>query len=537
MRRDERAQATQVGAVLLLGILVVSLSVYQVTVVPEENGEIEFNGYLDVSRDMATLGGEILTAGTRGSPGATTVDTGVRYPARALFVNPPPPTGTLRTTPARTVTVTGAVAADGEAENVAASWDGSARNYTTRAVGFYPDYNQLRGDPVVTTGHATYRTTGNGPIALTGQSFVSENRITLVTVAGNLSAARHATAVSVDPVSASARSVTVTGDGGPFNVTLAVPGNATRWNESTAAESIRANDRVVGTTPLDDRRVNVTFDGSETYELRLARVEVRETDDEALVEEPTARYVVPADGNGTALSTEQSQRLAVEVRDGYDNPRSGVPVTFATDDGAFSGGATERTVRTTEDGRAAVSFSPDATGDVAVEASIPGSDAPLNATTLGLSATSPSGGTGAGGTDDASSLVVLRSVEGTSGSNEVTLGLDYRGTGTLNATGVRLNYATQFDTNGDLQNGPTEITDVSLDGATNDVSAAEGGAPWFFAPNDQPELTLGDESTESLVVALDAPYETDHSKEAVPFSVTVYYEGGVAGTYSVWLGA
>lgn len=517
---------------LLFGILIVGLSIYQISVVPEENREIEFNSYLDASRDMTTVRGDVLAAGTRGSRSVTTVDTGVRYPARALFVNPPSPVGTVRTTPARNVTFTGAVAADGEAANVAAAWDGSPRNYSTRAVGFYPAYNLIEAEPIVATGSAVYRTTDNGPVALSGQSFVSGNRITLVTVSGNLSTARYATTVAVDPVSVSTRSVTVTGDGGPFNVTLVTPGNATRWNDSATAERIRANENVVGTTALGDRRANVTFDGGETYRLRLARVAIRENDGAGLVDEPSGHYLVPTEGNETALSTDQRQRLAVEVRDRYDNPRAGVPVTFVTADGDFSGGATEKTVNTTEDGRAAVSFSPDTTGNVTVEASFPGSDAPLNETTFELSAVG-----GAGGTDDASSLIVLQSVTGTDGSDQATFEIESRAPETRNMTGIRLGYATQFDQNGNIQNGPTEITEVSLNGTTNAISATEAGASWFFAANGQPEPTFGNESTESLVVTFDTTYDIQGTKEAVPISITVYYEGAIAGTYSVWLGA
>ena len=43
LRDDDRAQAIQIGAVLLFGILVISFSTYQAFVVPNQNENVEFN--------------------------------------------------------------------------------------------------------------------------------------------------------------------------------------------------------------------------------------------------------------------------------------------------------------------------------------------------------------------------------------------------------------------------------------------------------------------------------------------------------------
>ncbi|MFC6824552.1 hypothetical protein [Halopelagius fulvigenes] len=109
---DERAVTVQIGAVLLLGFVVVSMSMYQATVVPDENRRVEFRHSERVQGDMQEVRNAILrTAATDGST-PVSVELGTRYPARAVFVNPGSPGGTLSTSSLGTLTVRHAVADD-----------------------------------------------------------------------------------------------------------------------------------------------------------------------------------------------------------------------------------------------------------------------------------------------------------------------------------------------------------------------------------------------------------------------------------------
>ena len=449
-RADDRAQATQVGAVLLLGILVVSLSLYQVTVVPQENREVEFNDYLDASADMVSVSNDVSAAGQRGVQSATTVRTGGRYPARALFINPPPPAGRVRTVPEgdEPVSFHGVTVADGEDANARAFWDETNQSYATKSVRFDPDYNRLDVSAVETTPFGVYRLSENGPIPLTGQSFVRGNVITLVTIEGNLSAGGFATPVSVDPVSASVRTVTVTGTGGEFNVTVPTPGNATLWVNSSVVETlVDRNANVVGVTPLPgDDSANVTFDGTQTYELRLGRVEARETDSSGTPGQPDPAYVVPTVGNDSTALTGESSTLAVEVRDRFNNPRSGVAVEFTTGNGTFArSGSGSATVRSNAEGRARVYFTPNATGNLTVNASadFAPSQTGLNETTFEFTSLDASQLAGGGATDDinpgSSGELILTSATATS-KTDVRLTFNNSDTSARNITSARVSF-------------------------------------------------------------------------------------------------
>lgn len=410
MLGDDRGQSVQIGAILLFGILIIALSLFQTVVVPAENEGVEFNGYLEASEDLVSFRNDILTAGTQGGQQATSIKTGVRYPARAVLINPGPPAGSLTTRPPANVTISGVEAASGEAANVRDFWNTSARGartYTTRSVVFEPAYNEIEVSPVEVSGEGAYRLTGNGPVPLTSGTFVRGNRITLVTVEGNLSTTALTASAGASPASVATRSVTITGRDGAFTVTLPVPGNGTvaaaqAWNRSSAAATLRANANVQGTA-VNGTRVDVTFDGSTTYDLRLARVVVHDAGNSGVDTDTAPAYLVGRTPNGTTIA-ESGGAVAVEVRDRYNNPVSGASVRFSTPNGtgAFpadgDGLDNETTVRTDGQGQATVNFDiDDGVDTTTVEANLTTGDDPWTNTTLTL-VRAGSGGGGGGST-------------------------------------------------------------------------------------------------------------------------------------------
>ncbi|WP_248896497.1 hypothetical protein [Haloplanus halobius] len=357
-RDADRAQAVQVGAILLFGILIIGLSLYQATVVPQQNERVEFDAYQETSSDLLSVRDGVTTAATRDTASSTTVLTGATYPARAIFVNPGTPTGTLSTGPTEPVTLDGVRAIGSEPQNVQRFWDGAARAYPTSRLTFTPSYNEFDAPPMVLTGEGLYRTTGSQVVPLSTGSFVNGNRITLVTLRGDLSASGLSTPVTAEPVSAATRTVVVTGDGATFNITVPTPGDATAWNDSVGSRIV-ANPNVLSTTPHANGTVTVTFEGNRRYELRLAAVELRQSADASVVAQPDPSYIVPVTPNGTAAS-EQPTPVTVEVRDRYDNPVSGTDVTLSIVEGQgeFVQGGTSRTVATDGEGRATAAIRP-----------------------------------------------------------------------------------------------------------------------------------------------------------------------------------
>jgi hypothetical protein len=393
---DDRGQALQVGAILLFGILIVGLSLYQATVVPTQNERVEFDTYVDANADVEQLSSGISAAAARDYSTRTAVQTGVRYPTRTVFVNPGPPGNRLRTGEPETIRIANATAVNGEEANTGEYWNGTTREYNTTSVRFDPDYNQLQAPRIIYESGTIYCPTGqtadapygpNESIVVSDGTSIEGNRITLVTIAGDLDIGGMSPTVVAQPVSAHTRTVVVEGEGSE-NITLTVPSqlSADTWEE----EIVGDNAHVLDVSQHDDTSVNVTLDGSEAYELRLAKVELRRQSDSSSVASTNPKYVIGVAGDGESISQDQSTKLTAEVRDRYNNPKSGVDVEFSTTNGTLSSG----TVTTDAEGRASVQFTPDpgTSGDVTVDATINGGNGDLNTTQFSISVSSGGGG-------------------------------------------------------------------------------------------------------------------------------------------------
>jgi hypothetical protein len=519
-RRDDRAVTVQIGAILAFGILILGLSVFQVAVVPQENKRVEFNSYVGTTNDLTDVRNDLLAAGTAGATAGTTVRTGARYPARAVLINPPPAAGSVATGSERTVTIDGVVAVTGEDANTRGFWNTTAhgpRSYSTRAVRFDPGYNELDVPPIVVTPTAAYRLTDGGPLPLTGQSFVSGTRITLVTVDGDVSAVGDGVTLTADPVSTTTRTVTVTGTGDEFTITLPVEGGAAAFNESQLADEIRANP-AVRRTAVNGSAIDVVFDGSRTYDLRLARVAVRDDGGSTAETPPAPQYLVPLAGDGTAVPTTGARRIAVEVRDAYNNPVGGVDVAFTASNGQLPTGATA-TVTTGPDGRAGVPFDIADDADTAtLYARIDGAGVtPHNESTVELIR---QGTDAAGGTDDINpsrggDVILEGAVEGGS-KNEVVVSFNNSAASPQTIEKARISFYFQ-DQNSD------RATSATIGAVTFDVPGVAK----------DPGVSLGTGSGQTVDVSFQGSGGKSVDTGDTFFILTVWFDGVGQETYFV----
>jgi hypothetical protein len=561
-RDDRRGQAVQVGAVLVFATLVILMSIHQATVVPGENREIEFDDYQDATGDVTDLRNAVLATAAGGGQAGVTVQTGSRYPARAVFVNPPPATGQVRTVDAANVTLWNVTAA-GDAGNVE-TYLGSENyrlNYSTQRLAFDPAYNEFQGAAsVAVAGGFVYRDYDT-PVPVASQTLIRGNRLTVVTVAGNLSAGGYRTPVTVEALSPHARTVTVESrDGEPFNVTVPTNLSAATWRDTVLADQLDPPggpdhpDRYVrDVTDAGPRAVNVTLEGNATYELRVGRVGVRENGDSLDADAPDPRYAVRVGDRSVSTGRDGRRKLTVEVRDPLNNPVSDANVTFNASVGKFE---TEQktihnpddynntVVRTDDEGRATVWFN--ATGHLGtlsvkafmgneVDSSLP-SEKRVQWDVFN----SVLGGDGGGGSGEQAgrSLIVLENYSGANNQNDdtITFSVDNVGSFPVNVTGYRLDYATGIQPNGGLLSGPEAVTSITVDGSiTRTGNASEAKSPYFFG-NDPIEMSSG---SHDILFQFDhafgysAQSEKVENTQGVFISVAIYLEGGITVTFSV----
>jgi hypothetical protein len=325
LRTDERGVTVQIGTVLLFAVLIVLLSTYQATVVPQQNEQVEFNHNQRVQGQMQDLRDGLLRTGATGSGSSTSVALGTQYPVRAVFVNPAPPSGSLKTTPPANVTLLNATGV-GETGDY---WDGSARNFSTRGLVYDPVYHVYQNPPTTVYEHGVlYNRFESANRTLAGQSLVRENRISLVAVTGSLSESGSGSAtVDFQPVSPATRTVTVRNETSNLSVVVPTTRPASEWRSLLADElnQSEGDDRhVLAVEDVSDRAaVRIVLEPG-TYELELAKVGVG-TDVTGV--EP--HYVTDVRGDNSSVAENSTRKLVLEVRDRYNNPVSGATVNVS----------------------------------------------------------------------------------------------------------------------------------------------------------------------------------------------------------------
>ena len=357
------------GAILVFAILVAAVGLFQTSVVPQQNERAEFDAYRSAVTDVVETNTQVVRTAGRGTAGSATIRTGVRYPARAVTVNPPDPIGTVELTAGASASVVNARAVDPDEADY---WDGSTRSILVQRLRFRPSYNRFDAAPVQATGYLVYRLPERGsPIAVTDQSLVRGTRVSLVGLRGEVSVGADRVTLSTVPVSTSARTVRVTGndcagDGTPEPIRLEVPtdlGNTT-WNRMLAGQMGPDPTQNVQSVTVSGGVATVTLNGSRTYTLQLSKVEVRERSDDAVVGTADPAYVVGLAGTETT-TVNDSAGVAVRVLDTFGNPVAGEPVSFSDNaSGSFSQGV----VTTDDRGRATVRYTNDRTGTAVVKA-------------------------------------------------------------------------------------------------------------------------------------------------------------------------
>lgn len=325
----DRAVSPVIGAMLVFALAVALLAILQATAIPAANSQLEFQHSERVQTDMVTVGETIgRTAATR-SGETVSVETGLRYPPRLFFVNPPPVAGRLGTSDPGTVTVANA-RAGGE---VGDYWTGANRTIRTRSLVYRPAYNEYEAAPrTVVEPWVVYNRFDEAGLAVTETALVEGRRISLVAITGQRTAtAAGSVPLTIDPTSAPTQTVTLEDAGDPITLTVPTALTESTWRALLADEydpdADPSNERYV--TGIDCRRappdpcgrLTLTFETGASYDLRAGAVAIGSN-----ASDPPPAYLTDVEGDLSSVPEGGRQRLVAQVRDGLDNPVSGVTV-------------------------------------------------------------------------------------------------------------------------------------------------------------------------------------------------------------------
>lgn len=348
---NDRAQSVQVGAIILFGFVIISLSIYQATVIPNQNTQAEFEQSQVVRGDISELRNGVQETGVTGAPRSVNVRLGTRFPPRTLFVNPPPMSGSLQTVNQTTanLTVVSATEVVTSADNseFLDYWQNGSREFESKIVvytGDYRVYNSAANNVSIQFGQVFAGYPGGRTVNVTDTpNLISNDRLTLVLIQGDLSE-RGVNPATIDMSSNSqiSRREVLSGS---VNVTIptTLPPEQVQslLRDAKSDINVTAADQVRG-----GQAVRVQLNG--TISLGVAAVNVGDD----------APEVTPAYIDITRVSNSAGE-VTVEVRDQYGNPVTSARVKGTSRDG------TETRVQTTDvTGKSTFSFESNVEGAV-----------------------------------------------------------------------------------------------------------------------------------------------------------------------------
>ena len=328
-READRGQAIQVGVVLLFGVLVVALSLYQAVIVPNQNQQVETNHLQTVEGDMHDLRNGIVNVPTTGNGRSVRMTLGTTYPARAIALNPPSPSGQLRTIGTSNervnFTVGNARAINPETADY---WNGTNRTRDTGSVVYDPNYHEFQNPPDLVYDSTTLLSRfDDATLWASGQTMFDGQRITLVAFDGDYDrGSSQSVSVDLDPISASTTDVAITNETGE-NVTVqfASQRTASAWrsllreeeqwyNQSGSVVDVSSGGSLDSSFDL----VTVELEQDQTYTLRMAKVGMGTGTTNS-----NTTYITSIGPTNVS----QNEEVVAEVRDEFNNPISGVEVT------------------------------------------------------------------------------------------------------------------------------------------------------------------------------------------------------------------
>jgi hypothetical protein len=256
-RDDDRAVSSLIAAVFVFGFLVIALSLYQGFVVPDHNEEVEFKHSQTVQNDMVAVRNAILRTKVTGEESYVSVTLGTQYPSRIVAVNPPPASGTLRTTPLQSFTVQNETGTD-------ISTTACPGQPETRFLEYAPSYSVYQNAPTLVYEHSVlYKQFSSGNVTMTGQTLVEGNTINLVPVKSAYSE-NGVGSVTFDPKAGRLKSTNVKEP----TVTLPTRLSESGWERLLAGQVDPGNVTVSGGT--------LTLDPAGEYTVRCGPVAVGE---------------------------------------------------------------------------------------------------------------------------------------------------------------------------------------------------------------------------------------------------------------------
>ena len=350
--QDKRAVSEVVGAILIFGILIAALGVYQAFVVPQANQEAEFKHNVDIQNDFVDLRNSIHIVGATGDSTSSSIQLATDYPSRVIAINPPTPQGILRTEGGNPdqITISNLEAINPDA---ATWWDGGEKIFDTKHLVYEPQYNLYNEAPTsfIENSVVYHIHENNRIITSTEQRLIQGKTITLSTLVGDRTYSDREANIDITAASGGNNKIAVQGQNGePIEISIPTQLSGEVWKELLADQ--QENIENYEALEVNNGVLSLKLDGEKSYELRMSKVGIGPG-----IEDEPPHYIKRVEGDERNIQQGQTTTLKAQVLDRFNNPVSGVEVEFETTGGTFPN-VEEPIVRTDENGEATIAFRP-----------------------------------------------------------------------------------------------------------------------------------------------------------------------------------
>lgn len=336
-RESTKGVAPVIGFMLLLAILFLAASQYQLNVVPVEERSAEIDHFQEATEDMSGLRSSIIQTASTGQIHTQEMQLGTGY--NILGLSQSASRGTLTYIGGR-----GDIIIDNATNNKEASnfWRGdTTREYETGFFQYSVDYNRITSHADVYIEHGLmYRDNARGSDEVVNmlqdsdQPIVKDRSITLYTIQSNIGTSRAGSVtVETNPTSAPMNSVSMTNveEDSPVTIELPTRMSAEDWRDILEGEFTSNDGYITEIQSTGSESIIIKFEEGETYNLRMSRVDLS-TQDQRTSTPFTEEQYIAVDRETANVREDSNIQLDAEVRDKYNNGVIGVEVDVEAQD-------------------------------------------------------------------------------------------------------------------------------------------------------------------------------------------------------------
>lgn len=350
----DKGQVIQIGFILLISVLFISLALYQSQVIPIQNREVEIEHTEKIQKDMQELRNSIISSSFNGGENPVSLSLGTNYPLRLITINPPNPRGSIYTLSPSNISIMEAKAITPETNDY---WNGKQKNFSTKTIVYKPDYNRHQAAPeTIYENTILYNNFLTQQYPITNQRLINGKEINIITLTGTkyLSGPK-TTTIDIKPVSQSERKVVIKNETkNPINISIPTRIDNKTWKTLLKPQYKTNNGHIINqqyTKQQGNNKLTLTLEKNVSYNLKMSKVNIADQNIDK-----KQHYIIPTKGNNTDVIGGSTQKITAEVRDKYNNPVSGVKVNATIKQG--SGSIKPKNKTTNNQGRTTFQYQP-----------------------------------------------------------------------------------------------------------------------------------------------------------------------------------